>query len=262
MAPPRTYRCEALALRSSPLGETDLIVTFYTREQGKVRAVAKGARKSTSKLVGHLEPLTQVRLSLARGRTLDIVTQAQVVQSFAGLKSELTAITKGIYVAELLDGFGSEASPNPELYQLALDVLPVLAQGGEHDAPGPDLPLRYFELHLLRHSGLLPELYRCVECQLEVAPSEHRYSPNVGGVLCLDCSPADAHVRPLSLRALKVLRLIHRGNVNEVASLSVSPALGGELQALLSTTVRYWLGKEIRSNSFLEHLHNAVKPGV
>lgn len=261
MAPPRTYRCEALTLRSSPLGEADLIVTLYTREHGKLRAVAKGARKSASKLVGHLEPLTQVRLSLSRGRSLDIVAQAQVLQSFPDLKSGLTGIAQGLYVAELLDGFGSEASPNPELYQLALDLLAALGPDSD-ERTGDGLPLRYFELHLLRHSGLLPELYHCVECRREIAPDEHRYSPNMGGVLCLSCNPDGAHVRPLSLRALKVLRLMHRGSVGKVASLAVNPSLSAELQGVLSNTVRYWLGKEIRSNSFLEHLHNYGKTGV
>ena len=261
MAPPQTYRCEALTLRSSPLGETDLIVTLYSREHGKIRAVAKGARKSASRLVGHLEPLTQARLSLARGRNLDIVTQAQVVQSFPELKSSLTGITQGLYVAELLDGFGSEASPNPELYQLAVDVLSALGQA-DGEQPETDLPLRYFELHLLRHSGLLPELYRCIECRREIAPDRHRFSPNMGGALCLECSPPDAHVLPLSLRALKVLRLMHRGAVGDAASLAINPSLSAELRSVLSNTVRYWLGKEIRSNSFLEHLHNQAKIGV
>ena len=82
MPPPRVYRSEALTLRKMPLGEADLIVTFFTRENGKLQAVGKGARKNSSKLVGHLEPLTQVNLSLARGRSLDIVTQAQVVTNF------------------------------------------------------------------------------------------------------------------------------------------------------------------------------------
>ena len=139
MAPPRTYRCEALTLKNTPLGESDLLVTLYTREHGKLRAVAKGARKSASKLVGHLEPLTVVRLSMAQGRSLDIVTQAQVLDSFPALKSNLTAITEGLYVAELTDGFGPEANANFELYQLAIDVLQVLASDKRSE-----MTLRYF----------------------------------------------------------------------------------------------------------------------
>lgn len=263
MAPPRTYRCEALTLKNAPLGESDLLVTLYSREHGKLRAVAKGARKSVSKLVGHLEPLTVVRLSMAQGRTLDIVTQAQVLDSFPALRSDLTAITKGLYVAELTDGFGPEANSNPELYQLAVDVLGNLANDESlANDEASEITLRYFEVHLLRVTGLLPELYQCVECREELVPDQHRFSPNLGGVLCLRCSPSDGHIRPLSLRALKVLRMIHRSTIGEAAGFTIDGALSGELKSLLATTVGYWLGKEIRSNSFMERLHNETAPGV
>ena len=257
MAPPRTYRCEAIILSYTPLGEADLLVTMFTREQGKVRAVGKGARRSTSKLVGHLEPLTVVRMSMAHGRSMDIISQAEVVQSFAGLKEDLTAITKGLYLAELVDGFGSEASANPDLFQLTLDSLRAVQAD-----PSSDMPLRSFEFHLLQVSGLMPELYHCVECRQELEPGAHRFSPNVGGTLCPDCNPDDAHLRPLSLRALKVLRLFDRSSITEACKLSVDGSLAEELKSLLSTTVGYWLGKEIRSDSFLECLHKESLPEV
>jgi len=257
MAPPKTYRCEAIVLGYSPLGEADLLVTLYTRDQGKVRAVGKGARRSTSKLVGHLEPLTVVKMSMAHGRSMDIISQAEVINSFSTLKEDLTAITKGQYLAEMVDGFGAEASPNPSLFQLMIDALRVVEA-----APESDMALRYFEYHLLQVSGLMPELYHCVECREELEPDAHRFSPNVGGTLCLDCNPEDAHLRPLSLRALKVLRLLDRSQLAEACKLSMDDSLAAELRSLLSTTVSYWLGKEIRSNSFLERLHNETLPEV
>ena len=257
MAPPRTYRCEAITLSYTPLGEADLLVTMYTREQGKVRAVGKGARRSTSKLVGHLEPLTLVRMSMVHGRNMDIISQAEVVESFAALKEDLTAIAKGQYLTELVEGFGAEASANPDLFQLMIDSLRAV-----QDNPASDMPLRAFEFHLLQVSGLMPELYHCVECRQELEPGAHRFSPNVGGTLCLDCHPDDAHLRPLSLRALKVLRLLDRSSIAEACKLAIDDGLAEELKSLLSTTVRYWLGREIRSNSFLEHLHNEALPEV
>ncbi len=257
MAPPKTYRCEAVVLGYTPLGEADLLVTMFTRDQGKVRAVGKGARRSISKLVGHLEPLTVVKMSMAHGRSMDIISQAEVINSFSTLKEDLTAITKGQYLAEMVDGFGAEASPNPSLFQLMIDTLRVV----EAD-PESEMALRYFEFHLLQVSGLMPELYHCVECREELEPDAHRFSPNVGGTLCLDCSPEDAHLRPLSLRALKVLRLLDRSQLAEACKLSMDDSLSAELKSLLSTTVSYWLGKEIRSNSFLERLHNETLPEV
>lgn len=257
MAPPRSYRCEALTLKKHPLGEADLLVTLYTPDRGKLRAMAKGARRPTSKLVGHLEPLTQVSLSLAQGRNLDFITQVQVVGNLAALKSDLNSIAKGLYVAELLDGFGAEASPNANLYHLAIETLESI---GLH--PDSAWPLRYFELQLLQLSGLMPELHCCVDCRKPLSPGQHRFSPDVGGTLCAECNPAGARVRPLSLQALKVLRLLQRGRLAEIVSLRVSSPLAQELQSLLTTTVTYWLDKGIRSSSFLERLQRESRPEV
>lgn len=242
-------------MRKAAIGEADLVVTVFTAERGKVRAVAKGARRSSSRLVGHLEPLTLARLSMARGRELDIVTQAQVEDGFSELKDDLATMTRGLYVAELLDGFGPEDSPSPALFRLAVNVLRALP-----DAAEPEAPLRYFEFHLLRLSGMLPELYQCVECRREVEPGAHRFSVNLGGVLCPGCAPLEAQVRPLSLRAMKVLRLLHRGSLGDVCALNLNTPLAAELKTVLSGTVRYWLGKEVRSNSFLERLQGE-RPG-
>ena len=249
MSSSRWYRCEALILKNFPMGEADLMVTAYTREMGKIRAVARGARRSNSKLVGHLEPLTQVRLSLAKGRSLDYVTQAQVIGNFNPLKDDLNGISKGFYLAELVDGFGSEASPNLSLYHLAVETLESIA-----DDPKADLPLRFFELRLLQVSGLMPELYQCVECRQSLAPGSHRFSPNLGGTLCLECHPATSHVMPLSLRALKVLRLLNRSQTTKTPAVKISEPLSWELKSILSTTVEYWLDKQLRSNSLLEQL--------
>ena len=249
MPPLRTYRADALVLKSVPLGEADLLVTLFSREAGKVRAVAKGARRSTAKLVGHLEPLTVTRLALSRGRSLDVVSQAETLENFTSLKTDLAAVSRGLQVAELVDGFGSESSPNEPLYQLALSTLSAIGQ-----APGDDLPLLHFQLHLLAVSGLLPELRNCVECRRDIEPDRHRYSADGGGVFCPDCTPDQAGLRPLSLRALKVLRLLSRSHAADLPTLSLDPALTRELKAILTGTVQYWLDKEIRTNSFLDHL--------
>ncbi len=243
-------------MRKTTIGEADLVVTVFTAEQGKLRASAKGARRSSSKLVGHLEPLTLVRLSLARGRELEIITQAQVTDGLSLLKDDLSSMTRGMYVAELLDGFGPEDSPSPELFRLATGVLRQIPQ-----AKNPEASLRYFEFHLLRITGVLPELYQCVECGSAIAPDAHRFSVNLGGVLCPACNPAEALVRPLSLRAMKVLRLMHRGSLAETSALTLNPALASEMKSILFHTIRYWLGKEIRSNLFLEQLDSESRSG-
>ncbi len=257
----KSYRCEALVLKNSPFGEAGAMVTFFTRDHGKVRAVARGARRSTSKLVGHLEPLTHVQLAMAHGRNLDYINQAQVIRDFSGLRGELDVLAKALYVAELVDGFGAEANSNPALYDLALETLHSIEehQGGPQDS---EWPLRFFELHLLRVSGLMPELYLCVECRQTLSPGHHRFGPTVGGALCFNCRPESARVFPMSLRALKVLRLMHRGPLKEVIALKGDPTLRQEVKVLTSGALSYWLEREIRSNSFLDQLYSESEKGV
>ena len=259
MPRPRSYRAEGIVLRSSPLDEVGLTVTLYTREWGRLRAYVRGARKPTSKLVGHLEPLNTVELELIRSLTggTDTITQAQSQESRADLRADLEAISRALYLAELVDGFGAEGSPNPDLYALlaeSLDSLPA--------APDRELLLRYFELQLLKCSGFMPELYACVACRKDIAPGRHLFSPDGGGTLCTLCRPAEVRVTPLSLEALKVLRFLDRAAAPLLARLHVDGALQNQLMLLLSMTITFWLDREIRSKRFIQHLERSTDGGV
>ena len=260
MSRPRSYRTEGVVIKSTPMYEAGLLVTLYSRSAGKLRAVVRGVRKPTSKMAGHLEPLTRVDLALAvssRADGIDTVTQAQVVESFASLKSDLEAVAKGIYLAELVDGFGAEGSANPQLYDLVVDTLRALDV-----EPGLELALRRFELHLLKCSGFMPELHRCVSCREELVPDRHLFSPDLGGTLCLECTPAGARIMRLSVAALKVMRFLDRASLADLPTLRVASDLQGELKNLFSVTLRYWLDREIRSRKFMEHLEDAPRPEV
>lgn len=248
MTSPRTYRATGLTLRRSPLREADLLTVMYTREYGKLELLARGAQRLTSKLMGHLEPLTLVRVSLARGRSMDQITEAEVINGFPAAKHGYENAARGLYVAELVDGFSALSAANEELFSLAVQTLDVLGA-----APDPDLALRYFDLQLLRLSGFMPELYHCVECGEDLEPEQHRYAAGAGGTLCVDCGPTEVVVRPLSLGALKLLRLLHRTrSVGELPQLAISPSLEREVRETLSVTLQYWLDRRVKSQEFLE----------
>ena len=259
MARPRSYRSEGLVLKSAHMGEAGLIVTVFTRDAGKLRAVAHGVRKPTSKMVGHLEPLNRVEMSLARSRPggMDTITQVQVLEPFAHLKADLEAFSKGIYLAELVEGFGSEGSSNPELYSLLVHTLRFLNESAE-----VELALRYFELHLLKTSGFMPQLYRCVECGEVLIPGQHLFTVELGGTLCPRCTPPAGRITHLSVQALKVLRYLERTSLCEVSKLRVHTDLEEELKHLMAVSLRYWLDKEVQSREFMEHLQRSQKTGV
>ena len=114
----RTQQVEAVVLRHSDWGEADRILVLYTRETGKLRAIVKGARKLSSRKAGHLEPFTRVRLMLARGRDLWIVTQAETVDAYLSLREDLQRIGQASYVVELLDRYTYEEGANRQMYTL------------------------------------------------------------------------------------------------------------------------------------------------
>lgn len=248
MTSPRTYRALGVTLRRTPVREADLLSVMYTREHGKLELLARGAQRLTSKLMGHLEPLTLVRVSIARGRSMDHVTEAEVVDAFPAVKNGYENSARGLYVAELVDGFSALAAANAELFALTIQTLQALGM-----ARNSDLAMRYFDLQLLRLSGFMPELYNCVECGAELEPDRHRFAVGAGGTLCTECGPTDVVVRPLSLSALKLLRMLHRTeSAGTLPALAVPPTLEREVRETLAATLQYWLDRRVKSQEFLE----------
>ena len=253
MALPRQFRRQGLVLHSKPLGEADLMVTVLTSDEGKVRAVARGARKTTSKLVGHLEPLTQVEVLLSKGNEFSYVSQAQVLENFGFLKTDLGGVTRGLYLAELASWYAVEEAPGASIYNLLLEALRLLP-----DCRNPDAVLRCFEIQLLKVSGFMPELYDCVECGEELPPRAHQFSPEAGGVVCNQCRPANVVLRPLSVDALKVLRFLSNATLAESDRLKLEDAVADEVSKLLSVLLSYWPDHEIRSRRFMEHVQHST----
>ncbi len=133
------YKTEAIVLRQQALGEADRIVTLFTREYGKLRAAAKGIRRPASRLGGRLEPFTHARLLLARGRTLDVIAQAEIVEAFAGVRADLIRSAYAAYVAELVDRGLADRDPHQEVFALTLAGGAFPASGAPRRR-GPSAP--------------------------------------------------------------------------------------------------------------------------
>ena len=141
---PRSFRVEAIVLKHSDYGEADRFLSLYTRQRGKLRAIAKGVRKMRSRQSGHLEPFTRVSLQLATGRNLYIVTQAEAVDSYINLREDLALVGYASYVVEILDKFTYEEEENRAVFRLVADTLARLERGDE-----AELVVRYYEMRLL-----------------------------------------------------------------------------------------------------------------
>ncbi len=246
MAAPRLYKTEGIVLKTSVMGEADLLVTLISQDGSKLRAIAWGARKMNSRKMGHLDSLTRVDLALYRSPRMSSVRQVVTLEAFAALKGRLDATAKAFYLAELVDGFAVEGSSNPSLYSLFLDTLRAV-----QEAPEDNEPMLRFQLDLLRVNGFMPELYRCVECRRAVEAGRHRFVVSLGGVICVECASKREGTAPLSLPALKVLRHFHRNGEEDAARIRISPPLYEEVRAILDGAIRYWLDRDVRSRRFV-----------
>ena len=169
------------------------------------------------------------------------IRQVLTLESFVLLKGRLDATARAFYLAELVDGFSVEGSPNPPLYNLFLDTLRTV-----QDTPEDNEPILRFQLELLRVNGFMPELYRCVECRSSVEPGRHRFVVGLGGVICTECASKREGASPLSLPALKTLRHFHRNGDAETPRIRISSALYEEVRAVLDRAIRYWLDRDVR----------------
>ncbi len=242
----RTLRVEAVVLRHNDWGEADRLLTLYTREEGKLRAIAKGVRRLHSRKAGHLEPFTRVKLMLARGRDLWIVTQAETVAAYLSLREDLERIAHASYVVELLDRFTYEEGGNRALFDLLATTLQRLDEGHP-----PFTVLRYYEMRLLDLLGFRPELFHCVGCGEEIQPQDQFFSPLLGGVLCPHCGGQDSSARPISVNALRFLRHFQRSTYTEAGRAVIPLPIQQEMETRIQDYLTYYLERGLNTPGFL-----------
>jgi DNA repair protein RecO (recombination protein O) len=241
------YRDTGVVLRVHKLGEADRIVTLLTQRHGKVRAVAKGVRRTNSRFGARLEPFCHVDLQLYQGRSLDIITQVQTVDAFsASLVADYPRYTAGCAVLETADRLASEeGEPSLRLYLMVVGALRALAAppAQRHD---PYLVLDAFLLRSMSHAGWAPAISECARCGV---PGPHRaFSVPAGGAVCNSCRPAGS-AKPSS-DAFGLLDALLHGDW-EIAE-AASPAVRRETSGLIAAHLQWHLERQLRSLPLVE----------
>lgn len=244
----RSFRASAVVLRHVDWGEADRLLTLYTREQGMVRAVAKGARKVTSRKAGHLQPFTYITIQLAKGRDLLIVTQVETVNAFLPLHDDLVKTGNAAYVVELLLRFSYEdEGANPSVFRLLVETLERIEK--DDDAW---LPVRYYEMRLLDAVGFRPQLFECANCGREILAEDQYFSFTSGGVICPRCGEGIPNLPRISLEALKYLRHFQRSSYRDAARARPSLEVQKEAEILMQGYFTYLLERELNTPGFLK----------
>jgi DNA repair protein RecO (recombination protein O) len=245
----RTFRSEAIVLSHKNWGEADRMLWLYTQKMGKVQAIAKGVRKVRSRKAGHLEPFTCSNLMLARGRSFLIITQAETLDAYLDLRTDLLRVGYASYVVELLDRFTYEQDDNPPVYRLLKETLNRINLNQT-----VDLAVRYFEIRLLDFLGYRPELTNCVHCESEIQPEDQYFSISQGGVVCPRCSNKVPDARPILMNTLRYLRHFQRSSYREAARAQLTPQLNQQLEQLMQRYLSYLLERNLNTPNFIQRV--------
>lgn len=252
---PRSFRADAIVLRHADTGEADRLITFFTREHGKLRAVVKGARRIKSRKAGHLEPFTHVTLQLARSGGWPIITQVETIDAHFGLRESLEHTGSASYVVELVDRFSYEDnSENLPVFRLLAETLARL--DSQQD---PWVIVRFFEMRLLDFLGFRPQLFNCSNCEKEIKPENQFFSPTQGGVICPSCGQGLPGLWRISMETLKYLRHFQRSKFNVAAQADPVEDIRAEVEKLMQAHFTYLLERSLNTPTFMQRMKSDSK---
>lgn len=248
-------KTDAIIINSMDWSETSKILSFYTRDHGRVKAVAKGARRRGSPFLGALELFYYVDLVYYEkaARDLQTVSQCSVKKDFSAVKQDLEKTAYCAYFAQSAEAISGEKQKSGAIFQLLLDIFSYLE---END---PDVLLaRYFELNLLKAAGYGPVLKNCGGCGLKFeAPIKRAgFSPGAGGAVCAACMGAPGGCLSLSGGALSTLSCLDAARPGMLGRIKASQIIKDELREALACCLDYHLEKKLKSKEFLEEILN------
>lgn len=237
-------------IRLADFSNTSRVVTFFTRDFGKLSAIAKGGKRLKGPFDTALDLLSASRIVFLRksSSALDILTEASLQRRFRPAAGDMNGYYAGCYIAELLAGLTEPYDPHVKLFDATLDVLATLSQGGDFR-----LPVLKFELQMLREIGQLPSLDECVHCGVAIQPRGSRsYWMSQGGILCPDCQQEEYSNHPIQAGTVAILRVLatEAGNPSRV---SASDRQLRELRHTLTSAISAILGRRPSTLRFLRY---------
>ncbi len=241
-----SYSARALVLRKTKLGETDIIVTLLADDGRQLRAVAKGQRKPGSRYGGRLEPFCVVDLLLHEGRSLDVVTEAETVESFAALREDFDRSTAASVVADILDKTSQQGQTDERVFGLATATLDAMATAQVDSLLAL---VSGFIAKALAMQGYRPQLEACACCDEDVTGGRG-FSLRAGGVVCPECGQADESTLPFSQEGRDVLQRLLRSTMARIADDSYPQGALRECFSLLRAFAAYHLPTRLKALDF------------
>lgn len=235
-------------IKRQDFSESDRILTIFTQRLGKVKAIAKGVRKISSKLAGSLEPFMLLDLMLYEGKTFYTVTGSVIEREYPNVHSNLKKMADAFYIGEVTDKFEKEKQKSEEVFSLLDSTLKVLDENDE------EIILRIFDVQILKAGGYWGDLASCIHCRKMLELKENFWDGEEGGIICGPCQKQFHHGLFISNDAIKILRLIELEGFKVANRLKISNQISEELSCLLSLYIRRILESEIKSEKFQKEI--------
>ncbi|MBI4367829.1 MAG: DNA repair protein RecO [Candidatus Omnitrophica bacterium] len=242
-------REDVFVLKRFPIRETSLLVTFFARGAGKLRALAKGVRQEKRPLSARFEPFTRLSIVYYEKQRSDthLLSETVVLESNAEIRDRLDRFGYASYMVELVDTFFGAHDPHPEVFDLLAASFRELKR-----IPAMDVA-RAFQVKLLERAGLVPALTQCVLCGQSDLPQAF-FSPRQGGILCRRCDRGETGTIRVSHGTLQSLRFFLRGNMEQAAKLKLGRQTERELDRIISKFLQFRLEYPLKSPLFLAEL--------
>jgi len=251
----RDYKTDGIIIRVRDYHEADRIVTLFTRDCGKVQAIAKGCRRQKSRKRGLIQLFTYGHFALYKGRSLDTITQCEGKESFGALREDLDRMAYGAYMAELLDGFVNAGEPHEDLFYLTLVCFHLLT------VEDPELVTRAFETRTMGLLGYRPHLEDCVQCGQRLEGPQVAFSSMLGGSLCGFCANCDPAAVACNMGTLNMLKQLAEWDIRKLRVLRMNDETKREIGEILGTYIGHRLEKKIKSADFLKSLTSVQNIG-
>ncbi|KAB2333903.1 DNA repair protein RecO [Bacillus mesophilum] len=240
-------KCEGIVIRTANYGESNKIVTLYTREWGKVGMMARGAKKPNSRLSAVTQPFTYGYFLMQRGSGLGTMQQGEMISSMRSIKEDIFLTAYAAYIVELLDRSVEDRKPNPFLFELLFQSLNLINEGYD-----PDIIMNIFEMKMLNTLGLYPVLNQCAVCGS--TDGHFSFSIREGGLICHRCLEKDPYHYKLSPAAVRLLRVFYYFDLSRLGDISVKEETKAELKKIITAYYDENSGLNLKSKKFLNQM--------
>jgi len=229
-------------------GEADRILTIFTRNQGKIKAIAKGSRKILSKLGGSLEPFCLVDFIFHEGKSFYIVTSASIIRRFENIHTDIDKTSKAFYIGEILDKSLQEHQKHPEIF----DIFAKYLTGLEVVDDAIFIPI--FSAKILEAIGFKPEVSKCLHCRNKLLPEQNFWDDVEGGVICQNCHDKFGYGGKISNDVIKILRLIFSTEFSVDSKININDKYKNQTEQVLESYIEGVLERELKSKKFMKDM--------